>query len=363
MPAVHRGRGRPLSQDDSRSDRVVIVSNRAPLEHIRNASGEVVRRPTDGGVATALSAMADNLDIDWIACAATEEDVRMARSGQRVKLGAGSRLAYAAPPAGAYDLFYNTFCNPMLWFLHHGIWDGLQVANPGLKAQHAWQLGYVPVNQSIAEMVAAALRGRKGRVMFHDYHLYTAPLIVRNYHPEASLQHFIHVPWPDPAAWMALPRKIPEAICRGLLANNSVVFQTEDSVDNFLATCDDLLPEVRVNFRDAIVGTPERAVRVWANPISVDPADLHQRLLSPEAQAMAESLRPTAGEKTILRVDRLDPAKNVLAGFEAYERLSRASPGVARQGPFSCLPGAFAHQHPRVRLLHRPRPRGGRPHQ
>ena len=42
--------------------------------------------------------------------------------------------------------------------------------------------------------------------MFHDYHLYTAPGIVREAKPDAFLHHFVHIPWPHPDAWRILPR-------------------------------------------------------------------------------------------------------------------------------------------------------------
>jgi trehalose 6-phosphate synthase len=311
-----------------------MVSNRGPVEHFLDATGSASRRQTDGGVSTALSAIAESADVDWLACAATDQDAALARKGQRVRLGSGSRLGFTALPPQAYDLFYNTFCNPTLWFLQHGLWDHLEAPNPALKAMHAWTLGYLPVNQLVAERVAEALRGRVDRVMFHDYHFYVAPLYVRNLHPRACLQHFVHVPWPDPVEWARLPRKITETICRGLLANDSVVFQTPESAQNFLATCDELLPDVRIDFDEGFVTGPERDTRVWANPISIDAVELHRRLLSPESQAAAAAILPELGPRTILRVDRLDPAKNVVAGFEAFEALLERYPAYRGQVRF-----------------------------
>ncbi len=306
-------------------NRLMMVSNRGPLEHRLSDDGQVTRFSTDGGVATALSAVADSIDVDWLACAATSADVALAKRGQKVRLGGASRLTFVAPQPEAYELFYNTLCNPLLWFLQHGIWDQIEMPNAQLRALHAWQLGYLPVNQAIADQVCAALSGRIDRVTFHDYHFYLAPMFVRHRHPEAVLQHFIHIPWPDPAQWMNLPRNLPESICRGLLANDSVVFQTPASADNFMATCHDLLPEVHVDFGDGAIESGRHRTRVWANPISVDPVDLHRRLQSPEALCAGRRFDWRKGQ-TIVRVDRLDPSKNVLAGFEAYERLLEAHP-------------------------------------
>jgi trehalose 6-phosphate synthase len=320
--AVHAGRPTSSVREESRqANRLLVVSNRGPLAHHIGEDGALFAEATDGGVSTALSAIARSRDVDWVACAATDADAMLARRGQRIRLSAGSRLTYVAPPPKAYELFYNTVCNPLLWFTQHGISEQLETRTPGQRLLHAWQLGYLPVNQSMAEFVAAALRGRIDRVMFHDYHFYLAPLFVRNLNPQAVLQHFVHIPWPDPAEWMHLPRRLAEAICRGLLANDSVTFQTAASSENFLATCAELNQGVRVHFEEGVVETSERLTRVWANPISVDPADLQLKLTAPGAKALAGAFAPHGEEKTILRVDRLDPTKNILAGFEAFEML------------------------------------------
>ena len=67
--------------------------------------------------------------------------------------------------------------------------------DPGLH--HAWDDGYVPVNRAFADAVLAELDDQSdASVFFHDYHLYLAPRFVRDVRPDASLAHFVHIPWP-----------------------------------------------------------------------------------------------------------------------------------------------------------------------
>jgi trehalose 6-phosphate synthase len=69
-----------------------------------------------------------------------------------------------------------------------------------------------------------------------------------------------------------------------------------------------------------------RRTLVWANPVSVEPAELRARLAAPEAQPYFAKLAAELGERTIVRVDRLDPAKNIVAGFRAFGRLLEDHP-------------------------------------
>ncbi|MBI4570885.1 MAG: trehalose-6-phosphate synthase [Chloroflexi bacterium] len=308
--------------------RLIMASSRGPVEHTLDGQGQLVRRLNPGGLSTALASLATGLPITWIANAGSDADRVIAGCDHAIGLEDGKRLRLLAPPAEAYQLFYSTFCNPILWFLQHSLWDRLQRADLDREALDAWQDGYLPVNQLFAEAVVEELARGDGRdrVMLHDYHLYAAPLFIRNRVPSAVLQHFIHVPWPAPEEWAHLPRAIAESICEGLLANDSVVFQTERSAHNFVLTCQTFLPDVQTDDDASTLSRGGRTTRVWWNPISVDVWYLRSQLTSPEAAPYRDALRAEADERTIVRVDRLDPVKNVAAGFRAYGRLLERHP-------------------------------------
>src|SRR5262249_51873976 len=87
----------------------------------------------------------------------------------------------------------------------------------------AWEEGYVAVNRAFAETVVAELdNDPEAAVFFHDYHLYLAPRFVRDARPDATLAHFVHIPWPQSDAWTVLPSAVREAVHEGLLANDVV---------------------------------------------------------------------------------------------------------------------------------------------
>jgi trehalose 6-phosphate synthase len=155
-------------------------------------------------------------------------------------------------------------------------------------------------------------------VFFHDYHLYLAPLLVREARRDATLQHFVHIPWAQADYWHVLPLDIRRQIHEGILANDVVGFHTRRWSRSFLRCCEDF---VGAQCDDAR-GTVEfgaREVRVTANPISVDVREFDGLAESDAVLAAERRLEQSRPEKLILRVDRTDPSKNVVRGFRAFE--------------------------------------------
>jgi trehalose 6-phosphate synthase len=318
----------PLRSDEDAGEKLVLVSNRGPLCHRFNRAGRLERVETDGGVATALSRVAAASPVTWLASAASPADRMLALAGRAVEIGRCAELRFVDVPEPVFGQFYGVFCNPVLWFVQHGLEQMLDRDPAGRDAREAWEAGYRAANEIYAGAVVEEVDAAgASRVMFHDYHFYLAPGLVRQARPGLTLQHFVHIPWPEPHAWSALPRDIVAAMCRGLLGNDSLVFQTDESVGNFLATCALYLEgEAEVSTAHGQVALDGRTTDVWANPISVDVPALRDEVLSSEAVAYRRALAAPAGMKTIVRVDRLDPSKNVLEGFQAYEQLLRERP-------------------------------------
>jgi trehalose 6-phosphate synthase len=250
-----------------------------------------------------LRGLVEQDDVTWIASAATDEDRVVAAEG----VSEDGVLLLAHDPA-AYDRFYNVIANPLLWFIQHSLW-GL-AARPDLdrEVHAAWDHGYVTVNEAFAAAVVAQLDDKPDAlVFFHDYHLYLAPRLVREARPDALLAHFVHIPWPTD--WSVLPREWRDAIHGGLLANDVLGFHTERWARNFRATCGG-------------VGS----TLVTHHPISVDPAEFDELSGSVPVLAAEETLVAERPEKLIVRVDRTDPAKNVVRGFRAYQMLLDEQP-------------------------------------
>src|SRR5436190_23335179 len=207
--------------------KLIVVSNRAPVSFSRETDGSRRARRGGGGLVTALRSLVSHHEVTWVASTMTSEDRVVAEEagGEAVEEiardGSSYRLRFVAHDPQAYDLYYNVVSNPVLWFAQHYLWGLAESPNVDQGLHHAWTEGYLAVNRGFADAVLAELeREPEAAVFFHDYHLYVAPGLVRERAPEATLSHFVHIPWPQPDYWRVLPDGIRRALHEGLLAND-----------------------------------------------------------------------------------------------------------------------------------------------
>ena len=286
--------------------KLIVVSNRGPISYNRKDGKRRAKRGA-GGLVTALAPLVSHHDVTWIASAISDEDRVVASAGtvdETSHDGSSYRLRLVAHHASAYDLYYNVIANPALWFVQHGLWELKQ--DPEHDLRGAWDDGYVPVNRTFADAVVEELeREPDAAVLFHDYHLYLAPALVRERQPHAALAHFTHIPWVRADGWSVLPEEIVRPIHEGLLACDVAGFHTQRWRRAFLDSC-----------RSLELEPDER--RVTAHPISIDPAEFERLARSDAVLERERRLRAERAELLILRVDRTDPSKNVPRGLQAF---------------------------------------------
>ncbi len=301
--------------------KLIVVSNRGPVSYGRDPDGTRTAKRGGGGLVTALRSLVQYHDVTWIASAITDEDHVAAGETleETARDGSPYGVRLVAHDPQAYDWFYNVVANPMLWFVQHSLWE--LPYSPKLDAafHRAWQEGYAAVNENFAAAVDAELsRTPDAAVFFHDYHLYLAPRLVRERRPDASLMHFVHVPWPQPDYWRILPKGIRNAIHEGLAANDIVGFHTDRWRRNFIYSVRELLGE-------------DVTAKTVAAPISVDPGEFDELAQSDVVLRRERDLVANRLTKLVVRVDRTDPSKNIVRGFRAFELYLDAHPEMHRQ--------------------------------
>jgi trehalose 6-phosphate synthase len=290
-----------------------------------------VARRGGGGVVTALGGLLAHHDVTWVASAMSDEDRAVAAEHpgsfvEETADGASYRLRLVAHDPAAYDRFYNELANPTLWFVQHYLW-GLGSAPDFDSALHeAWSDGYVPVNEALAAAALEELDREPGAaVLFHDYHLYLAPRLVREARPDCVTSHFVHIPWPEPDYWYALPNDLRVAVHEGLLANDVVGFHTDRWRHAFLLSTERLLG-AQVDHRAGTVEHGDRTTHVTVRPIGVDPGEFDRLREDPAVLEREAALAAGRPEQLILRVDRIDPSKNIVRGFRAFALLLERHP-------------------------------------
>lgn len=333
------------------NERLIVVSNRGPLSfrHSR-ASGEWRVSRGSGGLVTALAEVGRLAPVTWISAAmdsADREAAGLLRDGARAAReplmqrisekmpDQDLRLDMRAVPADAWQMHYAKVANPFLWFMQHQLYKLAYEPIVDEELIDAWQHGYRVVNEVFANaVVEQTARYRRPVVLLQDYHLYLAAATIRARRPDALLLHFNHIPWPSDDTWLVLPQGLRRAICEGLLANDIVGLQTDRYASNFLASVDAFVRDARVDPAGRHVRWRGRTIWVRAYPISIDPDALATFARSEEVarrqQELARRLERAGWPKLIVRVDRLEPSKNVLRGFLAFEALLRRRPDLRR---------------------------------
>ncbi|MBE0428600.1 MAG: trehalose-6-phosphate synthase [Thermoleophilia bacterium] len=323
---------------------LILVSNRGPFSYRRDARGELITQRGAGGLVTALLGVATACEITWIASAMTPEDSEMSlrMGGGRINVRHEDHqlgLRFVVTDPEVYNRFYNVIANPMIWFIQHYLWNLSVAPEIRINEFEAWEGGYQVVNGEFAAAVIDELRqhvDEKPVVMFHDYHLYTCPELVRKEHPDVFLHQFVHIPWPQSDSWRVLPRHIRRAVIKGLLANDIVAFHTRRYVRNFLVCCEEIL-DLEIDYRNSAVSYEGRDVWVRAYPISVDCADFERLAESAPVRREEGRIMDLRREYLILRVDRMDLSKNIVRGFKAFDMFLDEHPEFRERITFLAL--------------------------
>lgn len=324
--------------------RLIIAANRAPVTFSRSEEGELEFQRGGGGLVTALTGLCQLTQATWVACARTEADVEWHQG--EVRLNDGGQpvgVHFLIPTEQAYNGYYNVIANPLLWFLQHSMWDVSRTPIIDRETWRAWENGYVRVNRLFADAIATHLGedGPQTLVMLQDYHLYLVARFIRERVPPAArptLTHFIHIPWPGPEYWGILPPTMRQAILDGLCGVDLLGFQTEEDSLNFLRTCESHLPRSFVNYRYGRVWYRNHATYVRDFPISIDVDALRELSGSEEVASHHREVEELTGNRQlIVRIDRIEPSKNIIRGFRAYEEMLELYPEHCQKVKFLAL--------------------------
>lgn len=315
---------------------IVIASNRGPYKFNQTSDGSFEHRRGSGGLVTALAALAEQLDVLWVASALSDADKAWARQqGDTIREIGGINLRLLISEQDTYDKYYNKVSNPLLWFIQHGLWD--MVRNPVLDKDmwDAWETGYRTVNEQFAETIAESVQALIGDdterpviIMPQDYHLYFVPHYLRPLVGDrAQIQPFVHIPWPGPDGWRTLPRQMRDDLLKSMLASDRIGFQTRRDAFNFVQTSRFYIEGAHsYGARDSIT-YEGRKVGAYDYPISIDVDKVENLVNEAQAKLHKEQLISRIGDrKLILRVDRVEPSKNIVRGLQAYRTLLEEHP-------------------------------------
>ena len=289
---------------------LVVVSNRGPASIDIGPDGALVARHGAGGLAPSLARALRGRGAVWVASAMTEGERRAAREGIPDDLGleAGLRLVDLDP--AVREGAYRVVANSTLWFVLHGLFDRTRRPILDRRWWEAYER-YRAFNRAFAEQVAA-VAADGATVVVHDYHLFLVGAHLRALRPDLSTVHFTHTPFPGPDDLRVLPRQVATEILDSLGSFGACGFHTERWRDNYRASA------------QAYLGRDPAA---FAAPVGKGLQDLGGAAEPPACAAAGTALDELlAGRRLLFRSDRVEPSKNLLRGFLAFEELLETRP-------------------------------------
>jgi uncharacterized NAD(P)/FAD-binding protein YdhS/trehalose-6-phosphate synthase len=312
-------------------DNLVIISNRGPNDFVWQDE-QWVPRSSSGGLVSMIAPLARSSDVTWFCCVSEPPDASDARTALYTTAAdqtaeSEMHIVPVPMPARIYNAYYGAISNEVLWMLQHHLVGRFGYSSLDAERHRAWREGYLEANCRMLKAIRAS--GIKPRAfLIQDYHLYPLPALLRQEFPDVPSLHFTHIPFPDPATWKLIPRDWRDAILHGLLGADVVGMQTLWDAHPFLGCCEELLG-AQVDYKNSTVLADDgRTVKVRAFPASTDPDEVRETLRSPVVAEARKRLAPDLTDLSIVRVDRLDPSKNQVIGFEAFGRLLELRPDL-----------------------------------
>jgi trehalose 6-phosphate synthase len=292
----------------------IVVSNRGPFTFTAAPDGTFRARPGAGGLASSLRPLllsgAAGPDSAWLAAALSDGDRDAVRAG--AVEAPGIRVTLLDLDPATYRLAYDLVSNGTLWFLHHGLFDLPRRPRFDHRWREAWA-GYEQVNRAFADAVVE-LAGDGEVVLVQDLHLTLVPGMLRAARPDLRLVYFTHTAFCGPNSIQVLPTAAARALCASMA----------DAPCGFHAG---RWARAYEESARTILGEGARLAPTFVTPLGPDPDALAATAADPDTRAALAEVEELVGDRAmLLRVDRIDPSKNVLRGFQSYDRLLELHP-------------------------------------
>ena len=143
--------------------RCLLVSNRLPLAYNEKAQDF---SPSSGGLVSAikgLDAKKVGYDFEWMGIMTDDVDSEKINELKKIPFG-DLRCHPIVIPKEMYDLYYNSFCNNVIWPLFHYERSMVQQCDKG------WEC-YQKVNELVADAIIQEAN-EDDTIWIHDFHFF-----------------------------------------------------------------------------------------------------------------------------------------------------------------------------------------------
>ncbi|MBK5188013.1 MAG: trehalose-6-phosphate synthase, partial [Gemmatimonadaceae bacterium] len=257
--------------------RLIIVSNRLPIT-VTGSGDDIEVAPSMGGLATGMSAVHEGSESLWVGWSGLDAEASpAARRSLQTQL-ASRRLVEVPLSAEEVSVYYEHISNGVLWPIFHDQLEKLPNVIEG------WET-YEAVNARYADMIAACARPGD-TIWIHDFQLMRVPALLRERLPGVRIGFFLHIPFPNPEIFFALPRR--QWLVEGLLGADLIGFHTRRYRGHFTAVLRRLFG---IEMHDESVPHENRRVHLGIFPMGVDGTSFADRAADPRVVSETARLR------------------------------------------------------------------------
>jgi len=290
-----------------------IIATVRPPVGLRLEGGSLVTQREKGSVTTLLATEALVLGLKPLWISAVDPAIAKAL---RKEPGVISGFPFSLYPVAVELSEFNTaydFATRMLWFCHHGLLDDY----PPDRIEHgSGYKAFLDLNNRFAMRIADVVDPTNA-VVINDYQLCMVPSVLRLWRPDIRVLHMSYTAFADAATWARLPQALGIAMLEGMLGANVVAFTAMRWANNFIRCVLNSVDAHYIRKEGALVH-PRGTTFVRTQPVFANPDRI-----AALAKAKSVSTFPNPSRTMLARADRLDPAKNIIRGFEAFEQLLR----------------------------------------
>ncbi len=287
--------------------KIITVSYRLPLS-IKQQKDKTTITQSAGGLATAILSYSEksNKNLTWVGIADFKEELWEAN---RNNYDRNFDIEPVYLDKKLDRNFYNSFSNSVLWSLFHYFPSFIEYTDEGFEA-------YKEANRVVADKVNSIYE--PGDIIWiHDYHFMGLAKLVREYHSDAKIGYFLHIPFPNFEIFRILPNKVRRYLLEGVLGSNLVGFHTWDNTIHFTECVEKMLGLSHKNF---IFSQDTHRTKAGSFPISIDFDKFYDAFDKPNIVKLRNEIKGLyENKKIIFSVDRLDYTKGVTNRLNAFE--------------------------------------------
>lgn len=293
--------------------RLIIIANRLPIRAAYDEAKQPIFLEADGGLVSAIKSYIEKSnhtydELFWVGSLEKQFQSRFQRF-QNNAPDSNYQLEAVFVDRNLFNVYYNGFCNSILWPLFHYFPSYVDIQQNSFTA-------YEKVNKAFADKIGAIAQSGD-TIWIHDYHLMLLPAMLRERGLQNKIGFFLHIPFPSYELFRLLPKDWREKIMQGLLATDLAGFHTVDYLNHFIKSARLILG---VDDEIGIVSQNGRVTEANFFPISIDFDKFYDAYDLSEVQAYREAIRMNSPDKKLIfSIDRLDYTKGIINRLNIYE--------------------------------------------